>query len=94
MNPEDLKDIAKIGEFAIKHIPKIKDLAEKFRNKEVNFVGDEKIIEDVNKTRTTTEFNFYKNYIKDNELNILLRCGIILKKLRRRRRTEIKKVKR
>ena len=80
MNSEDVKDIAKIGGFVLKSMPKIKDLVKKFRDKEVNFVGDEKTIEDVNKTRTTTEFNFYNNYINDPELNVLLRCGILLKK--------------
>ena len=60
-------------------IDKIKEFVKKFRNRELNFVRDEKTVEDVNKTRTTTEFNFYKNYIDDKELKILLRCGIILK---------------
>ena len=81
MNPDEILphiySAYKITEFGIN---KIKEYANKFRNKEVNFVGDEKTIEDVNKTRTTTEFDFYKKYIDDNELNILLRCGMILKK--------------
>ena len=75
--PATITPAIKITKFGIN---KIKEYAKKFRNKEVNFVGDEKAIDEVNKTRTTTEFNFYKNYIQDNELNILLRCGILLKK--------------
>lgn len=81
MNPDDIPPVSypayKIAEFGIN---KIKKLAKKFKNRKLNFIGDEKTIDDVNNTRTTTEFNFYNNYVDDGELKILLRCGIILKK--------------
>jgi hypothetical protein len=64
-------------------IEKIKNFAEKFKNKKLVTFGNKKIEERVKNSEKSTEFKFYKNYIKEIELSSLLKMGIIFKNLER-----------
>jgi hypothetical protein len=59
----------------------IRELVERFKNKDIKFIGNKTTQERVLKINKSPEASFYKNYIKDKELKALLNVGIVLKKL-------------
>ena len=65
-----------------------RELAEKFRNKDIKFIGNRITQERVLRTNNSTEASFYKNYIKDKELKALLSIGIVLKNLENQEKNE------
>ena len=62
-------------------ISSIKELINKFKNKDIKFIGDNETQEKVLKIDKSTEAKFYKNYIQDKELRNLLRMGLVLRNL-------------
>jgi len=59
---------------------KIKQLAEKFRNKELAFIQEKEVIEKLKETKNSGELAFYKTYIKDKEILFIVRLGLTLRK--------------
>lgn len=60
---------------------KIKELVVKFKNKNLVFIEDTETIDLVKKQRETGEWNFFKEYVKDDKLRILFQMGLALRKL-------------
>lgn len=60
---------------------KIKDYVDKFRNREVGFVGDMDTVRELEDDRKSSEYRLYQKYIDDRELKILVQMGIRLRKL-------------
>ena len=60
---------------------KIKEFIIKFRNRDIAFVEDIKTIEIIKKQRKTSEWNLFKENIKDKALRILFQMGLTLRKL-------------
>lgn len=60
---------------------KVKQLAHRFQNRDIIFVGDPKTIEIAKEQRKTSEWGLFKNYVEDEELRILFQMGLTLRRL-------------
>ena len=77
--------IERAAEVAIKasldwSIDKIKELALKFKNNDISFLEDTEAFEEALNQLKTEEWKFYKRYIKDKYLRILIELGLTLRK--------------
>ena len=61
-------------------IDKIKELALKFKNNDISFLEDTEAFEEALNQLKTEEWKFYKRYIKDKYLRILIELGLTLRK--------------
>lgn len=59
----------------------IKGLVQKFLNRDIAFVEDFRTIEVIKKQRKTSEWNLFKENIKDKDLRILFQMGLTLRTL-------------
>jgi hypothetical protein len=64
---------------------KIKQLVERFRNRDIAFVEDPEIINIAKEQRKTSEWTLFKELIDDHDLHILFQLGLTLRKLERQR---------
>lgn len=64
----------------------IKNLVERFRNKEIIFIQDRDTIETAKEQLKSEEFIFFKKYVKDSELRVLFHMGLTLRKLEKSRK--------
>lgn len=62
----------------------IENYIKKFNNKELAFIEDDDSIEMVKIERTRPEREFYKKYVKDKKLLLLIDIGLILRKLEKK----------
>ena len=77
--------IERAAEVAIKasldwSIDKIKELALKFKNNDISFLEDPEAFKEVQNQLKTEEWQFYKRYVKDKYLRILIKLGLMLRK--------------
>ena len=87
MTSDPIKDFGEgIGKGAITVLleyseEKIKELVDLFKNKKLRFIGDEQTIKVAKETKNSGEWNFYKAYIKDEEILFIIRLGLVLRKI-------------
>ncbi len=62
-------------------IEKIREFANKFKNKELAFIQEKKVIEVVREQYASGESKFYSKYIEDKSLLLLVRLGLTLRKI-------------
>src|SRR3989344_2408323 len=62
-------------------INKIKEFAGKFKNKELAFIQEKKVIDVVREQYASGESKFYGKYIEDKSLLLLVRLGLTLRKI-------------
>ena len=60
---------------------KIKQYAKKFKDKNLAFIEDTETIKLAKELRNSGEFNFFKRYIKDDNLHVLFQMGLTIKSL-------------
>lgn len=60
---------------------KVRELATKFKNKDVAFIKDVEIINIAKEQRTKSEWLLFKQNIKDKELRIIFQMGMTLRRL-------------
>jgi hypothetical protein len=60
---------------------KIKEVIEKFKNHELNFIEDQETIDLVKEQLKTGEWSFYKEHVKDKKLRVLIQMGLALRRL-------------
>lgn len=60
---------------------KLKELVERFKNKDLVFIQDKETIEIAKEQREKGEWAFFKIYVKDNDLRILFQMGLTLREL-------------
>jgi hypothetical protein len=60
---------------------RIKQWAARLRNRELAFIEDKDSFEVVADQKRHPEWSFFKDYIKDHELRVLVRIGLALRKL-------------
>lgn len=60
---------------------KVNDFIKKFRNKELAFIQDTKTIELVREQYNSGESKFYNLHIKDKNLLLLVKLGLVLRKI-------------
>lgn len=68
----------------------IKELANKFQNKELKFIRDEENIEVVKKQYDSGELQVYKSYIRDKRMLMILKLGLTLRRLHRDGKREMR----
>ncbi len=89
MNSEPIKDFGEgIGKGIIKGTFEwgegfIKDLAKRFKEKGINFIEDKNTLEIAREQYNSGELQIYKHYIKDKNKLMILRMGLVLRKLER-----------
>lgn len=59
----------------------IREWVEKFKNRELRFIGDPENIKLVKEQRASPELKLYFQYVKDKDLRICIQMGIALRKL-------------
>jgi hypothetical protein len=59
----------------------IKKWIEKFRNKELNFLEDSKILDNTKKLKKNEEYQYFQNYVTDEKTRILFQMGLTLRDL-------------
>jgi len=69
----------------------VKNLASKFKDKELAFIQDEKTIRTVKEQYNSGELAIYKEYVKDKNILFLLKMGLTLRKLEEEKEDERKK---
>ena len=73
------------GVIAEKGIEAIEKLIEKFRNRGLSFIKDDnKTIKELKEDQKSGELKRYKSYVKDKNLKILMRMGLVLRKIEER----------
>ena len=89
MNSEPIKDFGEgIGKGIIKGTFEwgesfIKDLVKRFKEKGINFIEDKNTLEIAREQYNSGELQIYKHYIKDKNKLMILRMGLVLRKLER-----------
>ena len=89
MSSEPIKDLGEgIGKGAVKGVLEwgenvIKDLAKKFKEREINFIEDKNTLEIAREQYNSGELQIYKHYIEDKTKLMILRMGLVLRKLQR-----------
>jgi len=87
MNPEPIKDFGEgVGKGVIKGALEwgetfIKNLANKFREKEISFIEDKNTLEIAKEQYNSGELQIYKNYIENKDKLMIIRMGLVLRKL-------------
>ena len=71
---------------------KLKELVERFKNKDLVFIQDKEIIEIAKEQRAKGEWAFFKIYVKDNDLRILFQMGLTLRELEKKLRIVFKEI--
>ncbi|MEK6793044.1 MAG: hypothetical protein AABX95_04455 [Nanoarchaeota archaeon] len=59
----------------------IRSLADRFKKKEISFINDKKTLDVVREQYNSGELQIYKNYINDKTKLMILRMGLVLRKL-------------
>ena len=89
MNYEPIKDFGEgIGKGAVKGALEwgenfIKDLAKRFKEKGINFIEDKNTLEIAREQYNSGELQIYKHYIENKNKLMILRIGLVLRKLER-----------
>jgi len=89
MISEPIKDLGEgIGKGAVKGALEwgenfIKDLAKRFKEKGINFIEDKNTLEIAREQYNSGELQIYKHYIEDKNKLMILRMGLVLRKLER-----------
>ncbi len=89
MSSEPIKDLGEgIGKGAVKGALEwgedfIKNLAKKFKEKGINFIEDKNTLEIAREQYNSGELQIYKHYIDDKNKLMILRMGLVLRKLER-----------
>jgi len=89
MSSEPIKDLGEgIGKGAVKGALEwgenfIKDLAKRFKEKGINFIEDKNTLEIAREQYNSGELQIYKHYIEDKNKLMILRMGLVLRKLER-----------
>ena len=65
---------------------KIKELINRFENRDIAFVEDPETINLAKKQRKTSEWNLFKEYIEDPDLRILFQMGLTLRRLEKQQK--------
>ncbi|MBI2675668.1 MAG: hypothetical protein HYX24_04375 [Candidatus Aenigmarchaeota archaeon] len=69
-------------------LDKIKELAKKFRNRELVFIKDVETINIAKEQRASSEWEIFKHYIDDRKFRILFQMGLTLRILERDKKNE------
>ncbi|MBU2616936.1 MAG: hypothetical protein KKB79_03080 [Nanoarchaeota archaeon] len=89
MSSEPIRDLGEgIGKGAVKGALDwgenfIKDLVRRFREKGINFIEDKNTLEIAREQYNSGELQIYKHYIEDANNLMILRMGLVLRKLER-----------
>ncbi|MFH1522055.1 MAG: hypothetical protein ABIF18_03780 [archaeon] len=89
MSSELIKDLGEgIGKGVAKGVLEwgenfIKDLAKRFKEKGINFIEDKNTLEIAREQYNSGELQIYKYYIEDKNKLMILRMGLVLRKLER-----------
>jgi len=87
MSSEPIKDFGEgIGKGAVKGALDwgesfIKDLAKRFKEKGINFIEDKNTLEIAREQYNSGELQIYKHYIEDKDNLMILRMGLVLRRL-------------
>lgn len=60
---------------------KIKELIQKFKNKDLAFIKNEEEISEIKQITKNEEFKLFKRYIKDKPTQLIFKLGLFLRKL-------------
>jgi hypothetical protein len=90
MSSEKPNPVADVAEGVTKGAIKVtaeglKQLVERFLNKDLAFVEDPEIIDIAKEQRKTSEWHLFKDYIDDHETHILFQMGLTLRRLERKK---------
>lgn len=69
-------------------LDKIKELARRFRNREINFIKDVETINIAKEQRIASEWEIFKHYISDRDFRVLFQMGLTLRRLERDEKKE------
>jgi len=90
MSSEPIKDLGEgFGKGAVKGVLEwgedfIKNLVKKFKEKEINFIEDKNTLEIAREQYSSGELQIYKHYIEDKNKLMILRMGLVLRKLEKK----------
>jgi len=68
----------------------IRNLANKFKEKEVSFINDKDTLQIAKEQYSSGELQIYKHYVDDKEMLMILRMGLVLRRLEKENQTERK----
>lgn len=81
MTPSDNIQSVAIGMALTWSIEKIKNLAKRFKNRDIAFIEDQDTISIVKDQRKSSEWQIYKQYLENTEFRMLAQMGLALRKL-------------
>src|SRR3989338_2427147 len=60
---------------------KLKEIVAKFKNRQINFIGDNETIDIAKEQRVTPEWKLFSQYVMDKKLRVLFQMGLTLRKM-------------